>query len=87
MPENPFDFSLSKYLVPQQKVTDTVTPIPLLPVYFIHSFEQPFCADVRCTCRAHQREVVTLFVKIIEGHVQLEPAATLLVENRKEHCA
>ena len=87
MPEHFFDVSLRQYPVPQQKVTDIVTPAPPVPVYFIHSFEQPFCADVRCTCHAQQQEVVKLFVKIVEGHFELEQAAMLIEEDWKEHHA
>jgi hypothetical protein len=87
MPEHLFGVSLRQHPAPQQSVTDTVAPTPSVPSYFIHSFEQPFCADAHCTCHAQQQEVVTLFVTIIEGHVQLEPAVALLVENEKEHRA
>jgi hypothetical protein len=52
-----------------------------------HSFEQPFCADIRCTCQAHRQEVVRLFVTILEGRTELEPAAALLTENGKERHA
>ena len=88
MPEHLFGVSLRPYRVPRQGVTDIVAPpTPSVPVYFIHSFEQPFCADARCTCHAQQQEVVRLFVTIVEGRVELEPAAALLVENGKEHRA
>ena len=87
MPEYLFGVSLRQYPVPQQSVTDTVAPIPPVPTYFIHSFDQPFCGDACCACHAQQREVVKLFVTIIEGHVQLEQAAAFLTENGKEDCA
>lgn len=87
MPEHLFGVSLRPYPVLRQRVTDTVAPSPPVPVYFIHSFDQPFCADARCTCHAHRQEVVRLFVTIIEGHVQLEQAAALRIENGKEHGA
>ena len=88
MPEHLFGVSLRPYAVPRQGVTDTVAPATSsVPVYFIHSFEQPFCADARCTCQTHRQEVVTLFVTIIEGRVQLEPAAALLAEHGKERRA
>ena len=84
MPAHPFDVSLRQYPLSLQRNADTVAPIPSVPSYFIHLFEQPFCADAHCTCHAQQQDVVRLFVTIIEGHVQLEPAAALLVENGKE---
>lgn len=87
MPEHLFGVLLRQYPVPQQRVTDTVAPIPCVPVYFIHSFEQPFCPDTHCKCQAHRQEVVALFVTIIEGQVELEPAAALFAENGKERRA
>jgi len=88
MPEHLFGVSLRQYTVPQQVVTDTVaSPTASVPAYFIHSFDQPFCADARCTCHAQRQEVLRLFVKIIEGHMELEPAATFLTENGKERRA
>jgi hypothetical protein len=82
-----FDVSLRQFAVPLKGVADTAPPIPSVPVYFIHSFEQPFCADAHCTCHAQQQEVVTLFVKIVEGHFELDQAAALLEEDGKERRA
>ena len=88
MPEHLFGVSLRQSPVPQRSVTETVAPpTSSVPVYFIHSFEQPFCADAHCTCHAQQQEAVRLFVTIIEGRVQLELAAALLVEDGKERHA
>jgi hypothetical protein len=87
MPGNLFDVSLTRYPVPLMGVTDTVAPIPPLPMYFFHSFEQPFCTDAHCTCHAQRQEVLKLFVKIIEGRFELEQAAALIQENWKEHRA
>jgi hypothetical protein len=78
MPDNLFGVSFSTYPSPQQVITDTVIPIPPVPVYVIHSFEQPFCQEGACSCHAHRQEVVRWFVKIVEGQVALEPAAHLL---------
>jgi hypothetical protein len=87
MPETLFGVSLRQYPVPQQVVTDTVIPILVVPVYFIHSFEQPFCTEASCTCQRHRQEVVKLFVQIIEGHVELKQTATLIDDNEKENQA
>jgi hypothetical protein len=85
MPESLFGVSLCPSPVPQQSVTDIVAPaLSSVPVHRIHSFEQPFCTNARCTCHAQQQEVVKLFVTIIEGHVQLELAAALLADDGKE---
>ena len=87
MPEHLFDVSFRPYLVPLKGVTGTIAPIPSIPAYCIHSFEQPFCADAHCACHAQRQEVVTLFVKIIEGHFELEQAAALIEENGTEYRA
>ena len=50
------------------------------PVYYIHSFEQPFCNDPLCLCQMRQREIVKLFVQLIEGKLELAKAQDLLPE-------
>jgi hypothetical protein len=85
MPESLFGVSLQPLTIPQQSVTDAAAPpIWSIPIYYIHSFDRPFCANVHCPCQAHQQEVVRLLVSIIEGRVVLEPAAALLAADGKE---
>jgi hypothetical protein len=78
MPDSLFDVSRTTYPVSQQVITSTAIPIPTMPVYFIHSFEQPLCQEATCQCHAQQQEIVRLFVKIIEGHFELEKAANFI---------
>ena len=88
MPESLFGVALHLLAVPQQSVTDTAAPATSpVPVYYFHSFEQPFCANVRCPCQMHRQAVVRLFVSLIEGRLDLEPAAALLTERGKERRA
>jgi hypothetical protein len=75
MPDNLCNVSVPQHPVLQQAATYTAPSFPIVPVYFIHSFEQPFCAEATCSCHALQQEVVRLFVKIVEGHLELEQAA------------
>jgi hypothetical protein len=85
MPESLFGVSLHPLAVSQQSVTDTAAPaISSIPVYVIHSFDQPFCQTATCPCHTYQQEVVRLLVSIIEGRVELEPAAALLGTDGKE---
>ena len=85
MLESLFAVSLRPSSVPWQSVMDTAASAgSSLPVYSIHSFDQPFCAHVRCPCQAHRQEVVRLFVSLIEGRLDLEPTAALLTEHGKE---
>jgi hypothetical protein len=87
MPENLFDVSRTEYSLPQAVITDTVTSIPTIPMYFIHSFEQPFCADATCQCSTQRQEVVRLFVQIVEGHFELDQTADFMDDNGKENRA
>ena len=51
-----------------------------IPVYYIHSFERPFCNNPLCFCQMQQRDIVKLFAQIVEGKLELEQARTLLSE-------
>ena len=51
-----------------------------IPVYYIHSFEQPFCDNPLCFCQLQRQETVKLFVQVIEGKLLLEHAQSLLAE-------
>lgn len=86
MREHLFGVSLRPSAAPPQDVTNiAVPPTSSVPVYCIHSFEQPFCANVHCSCHTHEQNVARLFVTLIEGRLELEPAAALLTpQNRRE---
>jgi hypothetical protein len=85
MPESLFGVTLHSLTVSRQHALDTAAPVTSpVPVYFIHSFEQPFCRQATCPCHARQQAVVRLLVSIVEGRVELEPAAALLGTEGKE---
>ena len=78
-------FDLTEYLLFEVNTTDTVRPQrSIIPIYYVHSFEQPFCADASCSCQRQRQEVVKLFVKIIEGHLELEQEETLVDDKKVE---
>lgn len=52
-------------------------PVASIPVYYIHSFEQPFCKNQCCPCQVNRPATVRLFTQIIEGRVELEKASDL----------
>jgi hypothetical protein len=60
--------------------TDTASPNLPIPIYFIHSLEQPFCKNPRCKCQWRQREVRRLLDQIVEGEMTLREAANFLDE-------
>jgi hypothetical protein len=78
-------FDLTEYLLFEVNTTDTVRPQrSIIPIYYVHSFEQPFCADANCSCQRQKQEIVKLFAKIIEGHLELEQAETLMDHKKVE---
>lgn len=83
MQGSPFDLTEYSPLVPS--VTDTVRPQEtIISIYYIHSFERPFCADASCSCQRQKPEAVKLFVSIIEGRLELEQAECLLDDKKVE---
>ena len=85
MLESLFGVSLHMLAGPRRSVTDSGAPaISPVPVYVIHSFERPFCQKATCACQRQQQEVVRVLVSIIEGRVELEPAAVPMGTDRKE---
>jgi hypothetical protein len=52
-------------------------PISPIPIYYIHSFEQPFCKNQCCPCQLNRQATIKLFTQIIEGKLALEKAADL----------
>lgn len=63
--------------------TDTAHPQPLIPIFYIHDFPAPFCANPLCFCQRSKREAAWLFGAIEKGTFFLLNAAPLLGE-RKE---
>ena len=74
----PFRLPLTEYPLLAPQVTDTVKPVQSIPVYYFHSFEQPFCRDATCKCHWKQHEVKRLLGSILEGELSLREAANLL---------
>jgi hypothetical protein len=80
----PFDLPLTEYPKLGSLVTDTATPRKPVPIYFIHSLEQPFCQNPLCTCHRQQQEVKKLLGHIVEGTMTLREAADLIEDKRRE---
>jgi hypothetical protein len=78
-------FDLTEYPLLEVSTTDTVRPQrSIIPIYYIHPFEQPICAIASGSCQRQKQEVVKLFVKIIGGHLELEQAETLMDDKKVE---
>ena len=55
--------------------TDTSTPRSIVPIYFIHTPEQPFCANSLCECHRNQAHIAVLVAAIQRGEMTLREAA------------
>ena len=79
MSEHLISVSLRSSPAPQQCLADTLARYTLsIPVYVIHSFDQPFCHYPRCLCQARKQEAEKFLVQIVEGKLLLEKAEDLL---------
>ncbi len=69
---------LEQYRPVFSMTTDTATPQQPIPIYFIHSLEQPYCRNRDCECHRSQREVARLLGLIADGIMTLREAADFM---------
>ena len=55
--------------------TDTASPQDIVPIYFVHSIEHPFCPVPSCWCHTDQTRIAQLLEHIKEGEMTLQEAA------------
>lgn len=55
--------------------TDTAHPQPVVPVYLIHSLEQPFCDRQRCWCQQGKAQITPILAALKTGSLLLSDAA------------
>jgi len=55
--------------------TDTSTPRSAVPIFFVHSPEQPFCSNTLCACHQNQTHIARLVAAIQQGEMTLKEAA------------
>jgi len=55
--------------------TDTSNPRSVVPIYFIHTLERPFCLNALCECRRNQAQIALLVAAIQQGEMTLREAA------------
>lgn len=78
----PNNLPLTEYQALGGGEADTAHPIQTIPVYYFHSFDQPFCGEEQCKCHWKQQDAWRLLMKVVEGHVTLEQAADLIDDER-----
>jgi hypothetical protein len=55
--------------------TDTSTPRSVVPIYFVHTPEHPFCSNTLCVCHQNQVYIAQLVAAIQQGEMTLREAA------------
>jgi len=55
--------------------TDTNHPRSVVPIYFVHTPEQPFCSNTLCECHRNQAHIALLVAAIQRGEMTLKEAA------------
>jgi hypothetical protein len=51
--------------------TDTLTPQTIVPIFFIHDGDKPFCCKPGCFCMRHDQELETLLRAVIRGEMHI----------------
>jgi hypothetical protein len=57
--------------------TDTQMSQPIVPVFLIHTLEQPFCSQPACACHQNQVAVTALLAAIDQGALTIEEITTI----------
>lgn len=55
--------------------TDTAQPQDIVPIYFMHSVENPFCPLPGCWCHTDQEKIAAVLEHIKNGVMTLREAA------------
>lgn len=56
-------------------ITDTSHPVDLVPIYFMHTIDAPFCPLPGCWCHTDQEQIAPLLQHIADGEMTLQEAA------------
>ncbi len=64
--------------------SDTAHPQDIVPIYFVHSMERPFCQVPSCWCHTDQGKVATLLGEIRSGVMTLRSGADFTDERTVE---
>ncbi len=62
--------------------TDTQTPQTVVPVFLIHSLQNPFCNNPRCVCQEQRKQKTSLLASIIRGEITLHHASSFQKEGQ-----
>ncbi len=55
--------------------TDTACPQDIIPIYLMHTLENPFCPLPSCWCHTDQARIAVLLEAINNGEMTLREAA------------
>jgi hypothetical protein len=52
--------------------TDTATPQSVIPIFYIHPGDHPFCTKPGCLCMQHEKDLETLLLAVIRGELHIK---------------
>lgn len=84
MQDYPFNLPLSEYPPLTPQMTDTAHLKQAVPIYYIHTLQQPFCPNLSCKCHRQQTEVKRLLNNIADGVMAVKKVADLIDEKKAE---
>ncbi len=58
--------------------TDTAYPQEMVPIYLIHTIENPFCSLPGCWCQTDQERIIPLLEQIKRGEMTLREAVNFV---------
>ena len=58
-------------------ITDTAHPQTIVPIYFIHTIQQPFCSLSGCWCQANKAQITKVLLAVQAGEWLLAEAVNL----------
>jgi hypothetical protein len=67
-----------------QQETDTATPRSVIPIFYIHSLQQPWCKNAACACQRGKSDAARWFGNIHENTLVVAEAAPLIAETKGE---
>lgn len=51
--------------------SDTAAPVAVVPIFYFHDGEHPFCHNEQCVCHQQPEHLRKLLIRIIRGDLKL----------------
>jgi hypothetical protein len=60
--------------------TDTATPQTLIPIFYLHEGEHPFCLQPRCICHVNEARLKELLQGVLDRTLKLREVQNNVVK-------